>query len=63
MPDLEPKPIRLSDLNSVLFLGFALAVAAVVVTFLVRDYIITRRRTKRFYRKRKPPEVTETPPS
>jgi hypothetical protein len=63
MPDFETKPLRLSELNSVLLLVVVLAVAAVVIGFLVRDYFVTRKRARRFLQRRKSPEAGESPPS
>jgi hypothetical protein len=54
MPDWDPQPIRLSDLNSVWLLVVAAVVAAMVVGLLVRDYYVTQRRVRRFFQKRKP---------
>jgi hypothetical protein len=61
MPDIQPKHVWLSDLSSVLFLGVALAVAAVVFGVLLRDYFVTKKRAKRFYQKRKPANPTDQP--
>jgi hypothetical protein len=54
MEDLTPKPLSaLSDTNSLMLLGVVVVIAGIVVGFLVRDYVVTKRRERRFYAQRR----------